>query len=141
MENKTFQAKLGEDLDEGNGWDWAFGKEAKCCPGDDFAYFGNHLKRREKVMSKHHKVALKILTCWIGAMIVGGGVGVVSDLQIGGILLIASVAGFTGVAAGNLWSLSEVCHTRPIRISEDEYIAIAKEVQQTESSPRKENRV
>ena len=35
---------IGPDLDDGDGWDWAFGDEAKCCPGDDFSYFGNHIK-------------------------------------------------------------------------------------------------
>lgn len=84
-------------------------------------------------MSNHHKVALKILTCWVGGMIAGGVAGVVGGLHIGGILLITSVAGFTGLAVGNLWSLSEVHPTRPIRISKDEYIALAKEIQQIES--------
>ena len=37
---------IGGDLEESDGWDWAFGDEAKCCPGDDFAYFGNHIKKQ-----------------------------------------------------------------------------------------------
>lgn len=39
---------IGDELDEGDGWDWAFGKEAKCCPGDDFAYYGNHIKKLQR---------------------------------------------------------------------------------------------
>lgn len=38
------QRVIGEKLEEADGWEWAFGDEAQCCPGDDFAYYGNHLK-------------------------------------------------------------------------------------------------
>lgn len=39
---------IGDELEEGDGWEWAFGKEAKCCPGDDFAYYGNHIKKLQR---------------------------------------------------------------------------------------------
>lgn len=39
---------IGENLDDSNGWDWAFSKEAQCCPGDDFADFGNHIKAEQR---------------------------------------------------------------------------------------------
>lgn len=39
---------IGEDLDDGDGWAWAFGDAAKCCPGDDFAHFGNHIKKQQR---------------------------------------------------------------------------------------------
>ena len=39
---------IGKELEEGDGWDWAFGDEAKCCPGDDFAYYGNYIKKTQR---------------------------------------------------------------------------------------------
>lgn len=39
---------VGEDLGEADGWDHWFSEEAKCCPGDDFAYFGNRIKDEQR---------------------------------------------------------------------------------------------
>ncbi len=51
---------IGDELGEEDGWDWAFSDEAKCCPGDDFAYYGNHIKKLQtaklnKLFNKEEK--------------------------------------------------------------------------------------
>ena len=43
--SKVLEA-IGDDLGEGEGWEWWFSNKARCCPGDDFAYFGTHLKKQ-----------------------------------------------------------------------------------------------
>lgn len=41
---KEIDVIIGDPLSEADGWEWNFSEEAKCCPGDDFAFYGNNIK-------------------------------------------------------------------------------------------------
>lgn len=45
---------IGDKLGEDDGWDHFFSDEARCCPGDDFAYFGNRIKEEQRQRLAHY---------------------------------------------------------------------------------------